>query len=69
MNLWDVIIAIGSGLLKQADKQQKNIQKYEEKYKDLDHNELVRKYRGSTGDAKLATGLLLKKEMQKNNKH
>ena len=69
MNIWDVVFAIVGGLAKQAVKTQDDFQKrigrYEEKYKDLDHEELVKKYRESTGDARLAAGVLLKKEMQK----
>ena len=65
MNLWDVIFSVVGGLIKQVNKRQEAIDKYVDKYSDLDHNELVRKYRNSTGDAKLAAGILLKKRNAK----
>lgn len=67
---------IGNELVKQVNKEEerfekrtikkKSVQEYKKKYENLDHNELVKRYRSSNGDAKLAAGLLLKDEKKKN---
>lgn len=67
MSFWDVLIAIGSGLLKQVEKKEASIQRYEDKFRDLDREALIKKYKNSSGDAKLAAGILLKE--QSNQKH
>lgn len=66
MSFWDVLKAFGGALLKQVEKRGANIQRYEDKYRNLDHDELVDKYRSSSGDAKLAAGKLLKEQSKKN---
>ena len=67
MSFWDVLIAIGSGLLKQVEKKEASIQRYEDKFRDLDREALIKKYKNSSGDAKLAAGIRLKE--QSNQKH
>lgn len=65
MSFWDILKAIGHGLLNQVEKKQASIERYEDKYRNLDHEQLVRKYRSSSGDAKLAAGILLKEKSNK----
>lgn len=66
MSFWDVLIAIGSGLLKQVEKKEASIQRYEDKFRDLDREALIKKYKNSSGDAKLAAGILLKEKNNQN---
>jgi hypothetical protein len=66
MSFWDVLKAIGGALLNQVEKKEASIQRYEDKFSDLDHEELVKKYRSSSGDAKVAAGILLKERSNKN---
>ena len=73
MNLWDLIFSIigaaakqtqkiEADLVQEREKREKNIQRYEQRYKDLDRNDLIRRYQNSTGDSKIAAGRLLKKQ-------
>lgn len=66
MSFWDILKAFGSALLQQVEKKEASIERYEDKFRDLDHDKLVKKYRSSSGDAKLAAGKLLKERSNKN---
>ena len=81
MNIWDVIFSIIGGVVKQAekqqkelqryeDRQQKDIQRYEDKYRNLNHDELVNKYNNSSGNSRAAAYKLLvdEKKRKANNK-
>lgn len=66
MSFWDVLKAIGGALLNQVEKKEASIERYKDKYSDLDQEELVKKYKSSSGDAKLAAGVLLKERGNRN---
>lgn len=61
MKFWDAVAVIGSALLKQLSEHQENISEYEKRYKDLDQDQLLQKYRSTVGDAKIVSTILLKK--------
>ena len=66
MKSWDAVAVIGSALLKQLSEHQENISEYEKRYKDLDQDQLLQKYRSTVGDDKIASTILLKKSQKIN---
>ena len=66
MKSWDAVAVIGGALLKQLSEHQENISEYEKRYKDLDQDQLLQKYRSTVGDAKIASTILLKKSQKIN---
>lgn len=48
--------------LKKLEKRENNIQRYEDRYANLDRDDLIRRYQNTTGDSKIAAGRLLKKQ-------
>lgn len=73
MSFWDVVISICAGLVNQTqkaeaeytkkiEKREANIQRYEDRYADLDREELIRRYQNTTGDSKIAASRLLKNQ-------
>ena len=66
MKFWDAVAVIGSALLKQLSEHQENISEYEKRYKDLDQDQLLQKYRSTVRAAKIASTILLKKSQKIN---
>lgn len=65
MKFWDAVAVIGGALLKQLSEHQENISEYEKRYKDLDQDQLLQKYRSTVGDAKIASAILLNEKARK----
>lgn len=60
MGFFDVIKDIGKDILDSAKERQERILHYKEMFADYNDERLFRKYKSSTGEAKIACGLLLK---------
>lgn len=65
MKFWDAVAVIGGALLEQLSEHQENISEYEKRYKDLDQDQLLQKYRSTVGDAKIASAILLNEKARK----
>lgn len=73
MSFKSVLKSSGAALAKQAQKVEANyvrelerrenhIQRFEDRYANLDRDDLIRRYQNTTGDSKIAAGRLLKKQ-------
>lgn len=67
MSFWDVLASVAGAILTQVKEKEASIHRYEDKFRDLDQETLVKKYKTSSGDAQLAAAMLLK-ERQKNSR-
>ena len=65
MKFWDAVAVIGGALMEQLSEHQENISEYEKRYKDLDQDQLLQKYRSTVGDAKIASAILLNEKARK----
>ena len=75
MSFWDVLVSVLGAFAKQAqkaeaeyekklEKREAHIQRFEDRYENLDREELVRRYQNTTGDSKIAAGRVLKKQAE-----
>lgn len=75
MSFWDVLVSILGAVAdksqkveaeyaKKLEKRETNIKRYENRYADLDREELIRRYQNTTGDSKIAAGRVLKKQTE-----
>lgn len=60
MGFFDVLKDVGKGILDSAKERQEKILHYKEMFADYDDQSLFRKYKTSSGEMKLACGMLLR---------
>lgn len=60
MGLMDFAKKVGSALLEEAQKKQERIARLKERYERFDDNSLKAKFTSSSGEEKLAIGLVLR---------
>lgn len=60
MGFFDVMKDIGKGILDNVKEKQERILRYKDLFVDYDDERLYRKYKSSTGEVKIACGMLLK---------
>ena len=49
-------------IVRELERRENHIQWYEDRYANLDRDDLIRRYQNTTGDSKIAAGRLLKKQ-------
>lgn len=74
MSFKSILKSSGAALIQQAQKveaeyekklerRERQIQRYEDRYANLDRDDLIRRYQNTTGESKIAAGRLLKKQL------
>lgn len=60
MSFWDGVKTVGGAVVQQMNEKQERVSRYKDRYDSLDDPALIKRYKGSTGDAKYACALLLR---------
>ena len=60
MSFWDGVKVVGNAILESVQNQQESIMHYKELCDRYDDERLLKQYKSSTGDRKIACGMLLR---------
>lgn len=60
MSIWDGIKSVGGAVLGAMQEKQRKINELKERYDYLSDDQLIRKYKNSSGDVKIACAYLLR---------
>ena len=60
MSFWDGVKKVGNAAYKTMQENMEQIERYKEQYDSLDDEQLIKRYKSSSGDQKMACAMLLK---------